>query len=279
MKESKMSDIVVNYFIEKGELFRRIMDSRIMTMRAKKIAKGIAKQLMMLGIEKGYVLDVGCGTGRIALELAEIGYNVVGIDISPIYIDIASERAKSRGLNNRVTFILCDARFIDQCNFDSMRFDAVIFVWSSVIGYYDEETDVRILSTIRNMVKDSGVLMFVDFVNKDYLVMELGLIGPRLVVYDYDDVIVLEHTIFNPVVSEILIKQRFYRKEGLNYIFLDEAMFRMRIYSLSELVDIARRSGWCIHKVLKDVEGEPGYTPLKPLNIIFTLCREQENAR
>ncbi len=269
-----MSDIVVNYFIEKGELFRRIMDSRIMTTRAKKIAKGIAKQLIMLSIEKGYVLDVGCGTGRISLELAEMGYNVVGIDISPIYIDIASERAKSRGLSNRVTFILCDARSIDQCDFGSTRFDAVIFVWSSVIGYYDGETDVHILNTVKNIVKDSGVLMLVDFVNKDYLVMELGLIGSKPVAYDYDDVMVLEHTIFNPVAGEILIKQRFYKKEGPHHMFLDEAMFRMRIYSLSELVDIARRSGWCIHKVLKDVEGEPGYTPLKPLNIIFTLCRE-----
>ncbi len=41
---------------------------------------------------KGRVLDIGCGAGRHALYLQEKGYDVVGIDISPLAIKVCEER-------------------------------------------------------------------------------------------------------------------------------------------------------------------------------------------
>ncbi len=45
---------------------------------------------------RGRVLDVGCGAGRHSLYLQERGFDVVGIDISPLAIEVC----KSRGLRN-----------------------------------------------------------------------------------------------------------------------------------------------------------------------------------
>lgn len=264
-------DIVKSYFVDKAPLFQLIMDSAHMVSRAKKIAKGIAKQLYFMGIEKGVILDVGCGTGRIAIELAEIGYDVVGIDISPHYIEVAMGRAKERGLANKAKFSVCDARNLIKC-VEGKKFDAILFVWSSVIGYYDEETDVNVLSQARAIAKDGGALFFIDFVNKDYMTLEFMVSGSKTYVYDYGNYVVLENTLFNPITSEVLIKQIFYRKEGRDLIYIDETYFKMRVHGLNELVSIARRSGWCLNKVLKDVGGEPGYHPLGPLNLIFTPC-------
>lgn len=50
------------------------------------------------------VLEVGCGTGRIALELARAGHTVVGIDASPAMLAIARQRAEDDVL---------DAEFIE----------------------------------------------------------------------------------------------------------------------------------------------------------------------
>ncbi|MEM2261367.1 MAG: class I SAM-dependent methyltransferase [Ignisphaera sp.] len=270
---SNGSDSVHSYFIEKGEYFRIIMDSHEMISRGKKIARGIAKQLMLLGIDKGRILDVGCGTGRIALPLAELGYNVIGIDISPSYIEIARARMVSKGLENRAEFIVCDARELDQCTSKYSPFNAILFVWSSVIGYYDEDTDIKVLTNARKIVGENGVLIIVDSINRDYMLMLHNIVGETTWFYDYHFYVVVERSLFNPVTSEVMIKHSFYRKDGKNLIFLDEAHFKMRIYSLNELVYIAKKAGWCLYRVLRDVAGEIGYSFTKPLNIIFSTCR------
>jgi trans-aconitate methyltransferase len=43
------------------------------------------------------VLDAGCGTGRVTIELARRGYDVAGIDVEPAMLDVA--RQKAPGLN------------------------------------------------------------------------------------------------------------------------------------------------------------------------------------
>ena len=55
----------------------------------------------------GDVLDVGCGEAAIALRLAELGYTTVGLDLSPIAIDLARAEAAKRGLTN-ATFEVAD---------------------------------------------------------------------------------------------------------------------------------------------------------------------------
>ena len=49
------------------------------------------------------VLDAGCGTGRVGVRLAELGYDVVGVDADPAMVEVAHELAPARpGLAWRV---------------------------------------------------------------------------------------------------------------------------------------------------------------------------------
>ena len=54
------------------------------------------------------VLDLGCGTGRMTLELAKRGYDMTGIDYSVEMLDIARESAERAGLADKMLWLCQD---------------------------------------------------------------------------------------------------------------------------------------------------------------------------
>jgi ubiquinone/menaquinone biosynthesis C-methylase UbiE len=67
------------------------------------------------------VADLGCGTGSLATLLAESGYDVTGVDLSPNMIAAATTKARTSGV--AVTFIEGDAA---EPTLPSSTFDAVV---------------------------------------------------------------------------------------------------------------------------------------------------------
>ena len=59
---------------------------------AKNGAQVLLDALRQSAIDRGTVVDLGCGSGLLASELAAAGYEVLGIDISEALLDIAKER-------------------------------------------------------------------------------------------------------------------------------------------------------------------------------------------
>ena len=54
------------------------------------------------------VLDLGCGTGSMTLELGKRGYDMTGVDISVEMLDIARERAYDIGLADKMLWLCQD---------------------------------------------------------------------------------------------------------------------------------------------------------------------------
>jgi SAM-dependent methyltransferase len=82
--------------------------------------------LVRRGEITGSVLDIGCGTGEHALFFANEGYDVWGIDSSPLAIQKAKEKGAGRGL--RVHFLVLNALNLSQLTrkFDTVT-DSVLF--------------------------------------------------------------------------------------------------------------------------------------------------------
>lgn len=97
----------------------------------------------ILGLSGGErILDIGCGFGRHALALAELGCSVVGVDITAEYIDEANAGAVAKGLN--ATFIcsnILDVEF-------NTEFDVVLNLCDGAIGYCESDYDNELMFDI-----------------------------------------------------------------------------------------------------------------------------------
>src|SRR5690606_30933239 len=61
------------------------------------------------GLAPGRALDVGCGTGTHSLWLASLGWDVLGVDVAPRAIELATAKAaKAEQLAGRCEFRVLD---------------------------------------------------------------------------------------------------------------------------------------------------------------------------
>jgi ubiquinone/menaquinone biosynthesis C-methylase UbiE len=102
------------------------------------------------------ILDIGCGTGRHAIELTKRGYtNVVGVDLSESQITRAKEKALAEKLN--IDFRVADARNLP---FDS-EFDLIIMLCEGGFSLMEtDEMNFEILQNARDSLAEGGKLIF-----------------------------------------------------------------------------------------------------------------------
>jgi 2-polyprenyl-3-methyl-5-hydroxy-6-metoxy-1,4-benzoquinol methylase len=98
------------------------------------------------------ILDIGCGTGRHAIELSKRGYIVTGIDLSEAQLKQA--RFKASRQNLKIDFQKQDARGI---NF-SKEFDLVIMLCEGAFPLMEtDEMNFKILHNASNALKPKGL--------------------------------------------------------------------------------------------------------------------------
>lgn len=82
------------------------------------------------------ILDLPCGQGRHAIELARRGYDVTGVDLSPYLLDVAQTRASEAGVQAR--WLLGDMRDVVARD----AYDLCLNLFTS-FGYFAEPADDR----------------------------------------------------------------------------------------------------------------------------------------
>jgi len=187
-----------------------------------------------LGIKPGMqVLDLGCGYGRHAMELAARGHHVVGLDLSLPLLIRGADEAQRRGLN--INFVHGDMR---ELSFDA-QFDGAYCVFST-FGYFDDETNKRVAVNLARALKP-GAKLVIDVLNRDYVIADL----PTRVWWEGDGCVVLEEVDFNYFTSRVISNRSVVFEDGRQL----EQEISMRSYSLHELGKLLHTAGFRVTEV------------------------------
>ena len=191
-----------------------------------------------LGVQKGgVILDLACGSGRHAVEMAVRGYNVVGYDLSLAMLARAADEAHDR--KQKLNFLHGDMR---DMGFEEM-FDG-IYCWSTSFGYFDDERNQLVAQRIHRALRKGGMLLL-DVANRDFVTQR----QPSLVWFEGDGCVCMDEMRVDFITSRLKVKRMVILDDGRTR----EMDYSIRLYTLHEL-------GRMLHDVgfkVTDVSGHP----------------------
>ncbi|ANE47124.1 SAM-dependent methyltransferase [Paenibacillus swuensis] len=183
------------------------------------------------------VLDLCCGMGRHSLALAELGYNVTGMDLSEVLLAEA-EAMDSAG---QVTWIRGDMREVPL----EGPYDALVNLFTS-FGYFNEdEENSKVIKEIGRLLKPGG-LFIIDFLNASWV--EAHLVPESL--RSDGDIHILEQR----VVEEGFVK----KKITLHEAGAEPRVYyeQVKLYGLPDMIKFCEDYGLTIDRVYGEYSAE-----------------------
>jgi SAM-dependent methyltransferase len=187
-----------------------------------------------LGVQnQANLLDVACGYGRHAMELAARGHKVTGLDLSLPLLIRAADAARRVGVN--VNFVHGDMR---ELSFDA-EFDAAYSFFTS-FGYFDDDSNRKVIALVAKALKPGGRFLL-DVANRDYLIGDL----PTRVWWQGDGCVVLEEVDFNYFTSRLQVQRSIVFEDGRQV----EQEISIRAYTLHEIGKVLHHAGFRVIEV------------------------------
>lgn len=123
------------------------------------------------------VLELGCGYGRVALELAKVAPRIVGIDTSVESLDLAR---KTAGVGSTCQFVEMDALDLQ---FPDHEFDVVVCVQNGICAFGVDQ--LRLIGEALRVTRPGGRVLFSSYSDRFWkhrlrwfeLQAERGLVG------------------------------------------------------------------------------------------------------
>lgn len=110
----------------------------------------------------GPVLELGCGTGRLLLPLAQAGYAVTGVDASPAMLAVAKRKLAEAGLMSRARLVQADMRDFHV----EERFPLAFIALNTFMHLETQADQLRALRCWRRHLAPGGLLI-IDLFHPD----------------------------------------------------------------------------------------------------------------
>ena len=109
-----------------------------------------------LGLSPKLILDLACGTGSLSLCMAQRGYEMIGVDLSPDMLAAASEKAYALAPEQRPIFLCQDMAHLDLYG----TVDAALCCLDSINYITDEAALASAFSRVSLFLNPGGVFLF-----------------------------------------------------------------------------------------------------------------------
>lgn len=228
------------------ESFAQVYDTFMDNVPYEEWGTVIAEAFHKEGIEKGLVLDLGCGTGNMTKVLAQKGYDLIGVDASEEMLDVARWKQLEGRSSSDILYLLQDMR-----NFELYgTVGGIVSCCDSINYILEEEELLQVFRLVNNYLDPKGIFFF-DF-NTEYKYKTC--LGNQTIAEEREE-------------SSFIWENEYEEKEERNFCYLtlfiqvEDALFQrfqethiQRGYSLETIKGLLEKSG------LEFLEARDGYT-------------------
>ena len=187
------------------------------------------------------VLDLACGTGSLSLELARLGYDVIGVDGSPDMLAEAMEKKLRQQAD--VLFLCQDMDGLDLYG----TVDAAVCALDSLNHITDAGTVQQVFDRVSLFLAPGGVFLF--DVNSLYKHREI--LAGQTFVYDFGDLYCVWQNACEDGETVDISLDIFAQEEGEGYRRYTES-FSERAYSHEQILEFIEKSGMKLLAVYGD---------------------------
>jgi len=184
------------------------------------------------------VLDLGCGTGRHAIALSELGYRVTCLDLSSVLLTLAKQKSDE----------VCSAWFVraDMRHIPFVDAFGAVLSFFTTFGYFktDDENQQTLVS-IQNALKPEG-WFFLDYLNKQLVLKCLVARDSR----SENGFEVLQERRYNQT-DERIEKKIVIKENGR----LREYRESVRLYTITEMQAMLAAAGLKLVRTFGDFDG------------------------
>ena len=225
-------------------------------------ADWICGALHARGITDGLVLELGCGTGTMTEQMAQHGYDMIGIDISEQMLEEALRKRDDSG--HDILYLQQDMREFEL--YGTVR--AVICVFDSINYICSREELLSVFRLVNNYLDPGGVFLF-DF-NTVHKYQDL--MGECVLADADEECSYIWENSFDPSAMENVCELTlFLREEDGRYLRIEEEHVQ-HAYPLQLFLDLLREAGLAPETVFDAYTSSPGDENSERLLIV---AREQ----
>lgn len=234
-------------YLEKSQLYLKEFESR--EVEGKESAIYLSKYLTENFPNRKKILDMPCGNGRISRNLANKGFDILGIDFSDVFIKDAKNKSKDHHKHSYCEFEV--GELSNDLTLEKIRFFSpeIILNWWTSFGYSTKEADKFFFKKIRDTVLQ-GTILLVETWHR-FPIVDFPIVTRW---NELGDFLVLVKNFIDPLNESVKSEHTYYVKEQMGLTYVDSFTSEIILYDILELIRMFDSCNWELKSIFNSLQ-------------------------